>query len=299
MQPPSPSEVTRLLKDWSGGDSAALDRLMPTMYGELRAVAARYLRRERQDHTLQPTALVNEAYLRLIDQKHVNWQNRAHFVGVAAQMMRRILVDHAKSHNRAKRGRGVPKVPLDEAVVFSEERADDLVDLDEALTALAAFDERKPRIVEDEVLRRAERRRDRGGPPCFGDNSRYGRLTQRGKSGTKPTIVSITSGSSPTPSYLTIGIEKLPGSTPIREKMVKDALEYLDNLSAEGSGDDTLQRELASAYEKVGDVQGAPYRANLGNYTGALASHQQSPVNSYETEFNTHRERANKARTGT
>ncbi|MEW6212742.1 MAG: sigma-70 family RNA polymerase sigma factor [Acidobacteriota bacterium] len=148
MQPHSPSEVTRLLKDWSGGDSAALDQLIPIVYDELRAVAARYLRRERQDHTLQPTALVNEAYLRLIDQKQVQWQNRAHFLGVAAQMMRRILVDHAKSHNRAKRGGGARKVSLDEAVALSQERADDLVELDEALTALAAFDERKSRVVE-------------------------------------------------------------------------------------------------------------------------------------------------------
>jgi RNA polymerase sigma factor (TIGR02999 family) len=148
MQPPSTSEVTRLLKDWGNGDSTALDQLMPIVYAELRAVAARYLRRERQDHTLQPTALVNEAYLRLIDQKHVNWQNRAHFVGVAAQMMRRILVDHAKSHNRAKRGGGALRVTLDEEVALSEERADDLIELDEALTALEAFDARKSRVVE-------------------------------------------------------------------------------------------------------------------------------------------------------
>lgn len=148
MEPPSPTEVTRLLKDWSGGDSAALDQLIPIVYAELRALAARYLRRERRDHTLQPTALVNEAYLRLIDQKQVQWQNRAHFVGVAAQMMRRILVDHARSHNRAKRGGGARKVSLDEAMVLREERADDLVRLDEALTALAAFDDRKSRIVE-------------------------------------------------------------------------------------------------------------------------------------------------------
>jgi len=148
MQPPPPSEVTRLLKDWSSGDSAALDQLIPLVYDELRAVAARYLRRERQDHTLQPTALVNEAYLRLIDQKQVQWQNRAHFVGVAAQMMRRILVDHARNHSRAKRGGGARKVSLDEAMALSEERADDLVELDEALTALAAFDERKSRVVE-------------------------------------------------------------------------------------------------------------------------------------------------------
>jgi RNA polymerase sigma factor (TIGR02999 family) len=118
------------------------------VYDELRAVAARYLRRERQDHTLQPTALVNEAYLRLIDQKQVQWQNRAHFLGVAAQMMRRILVDHAKSHNRVKRGGGAQKITLDEALALSEKRADDLLELDEALTALAAFDERKSRVVE-------------------------------------------------------------------------------------------------------------------------------------------------------
>jgi RNA polymerase sigma-70 factor, ECF subfamily len=148
MQPPSPSEVTRLLKDWSSGDSAALDELMAIVYSELRAVAARYLRRERQDHTLQPTALVNEAYLRLIDQQRVDWQNRAHFMGVAAQMMRRILVDHAKRHNRTKRGGGARKITLDEAAAFGQERAADLLELDEALTALAAFDERKSRVVE-------------------------------------------------------------------------------------------------------------------------------------------------------
>ncbi|MBI2838287.1 MAG: sigma-70 family RNA polymerase sigma factor [Acidobacteria bacterium] len=148
MHPPSPSDVTRLLKDWSAGDSAALDQLIPIVGAELRAVAARYLRRERQDHTLQPTALVNEAYLRLIDQKQVQWQNRAHFVGVAAQMMRRILVDYARNHNRGKRGGGARKVSLDEAVVLSAERADDLVELDDALTALAAFDDRKSRVVE-------------------------------------------------------------------------------------------------------------------------------------------------------
>jgi len=148
MQPPPPSEVTRLLKEWSTGDSAALDQLIPIVYDELRAVAARYLRRERQGHTLQPTALVNEAYLRLIDQNQVQWQNRAHFVGVAAQMMRRILVDHAKNHNRVKRGGGTRKVTLDEALAVSDERADDLVELDEALTALEAFDKRKSRVVE-------------------------------------------------------------------------------------------------------------------------------------------------------
>ena len=148
MEPPSLSEVTRLLKDWSSGDHEALDRLIPIVYAELRAIAARYLRRERRDHTLQPTALVNEAYLRLIDQKQVQWQNRAHFIGVAAQMMRRILVDHAKSHNRAKRGGGAQRVSLDEAMAVSDERANDLLELDSALTALATFDDRKSRVVE-------------------------------------------------------------------------------------------------------------------------------------------------------
>jgi RNA polymerase sigma factor (TIGR02999 family) len=148
VQPPSPSEVTRLLKAWGSGNTAALDRLMPIVYSELRSLAARYLRQERQGHTLQPTALVNEAYLRLIDQKQVEWQNRAHFIGVAAQMMRRILVDHAKHHQRAKRGGGIPKVSLDEAVLVSDARTAELVELDDALVALAQFDERKSRVVE-------------------------------------------------------------------------------------------------------------------------------------------------------
>jgi RNA polymerase sigma-70 factor (ECF subfamily) len=148
MQPASPSEVTRLLRAWSDGNEAALDQLIPIIYDELRSLAARYLRRERKDHTLQPTALVNEAYLRLIDQRQVQWQNRAHFLGVAAQMMRRILVDHAKSHNRVKRGGGAIRVSFDEARFVSEERGDDLVALDEAMRALAEFDERKSRGVE-------------------------------------------------------------------------------------------------------------------------------------------------------
>lgn len=148
MESPTPSEVTRLLKDWGNGDSTALDQLMPIVYDELRAIAARYLRRERQDHTLQPTALVNEAYLRLIDQKQVEWQNRAHFMGVAAKMMRWILVDHARTHNRVKRGSGAQRVSLDEAVAVAEERTADLIELDRALDELEAFDERKCRVVE-------------------------------------------------------------------------------------------------------------------------------------------------------
>ena len=148
METPSPKDLTRLLVDWSKGDPQALGQLMPIVYDELRSLAGRYLRRERSDHTLQPTALVNEAYMRLIDQHSVRWQNRAHFFGVAAQMMRRILVDHAKGHRREKRGGGARKVSLDEAIELTDERADGLVALDEALTALAQFDERKSRVVE-------------------------------------------------------------------------------------------------------------------------------------------------------
>ena len=148
MDAPDREDVTRLLIDWSNGDPVALDQLMPMVYSELRSLASRYLRRERVDHTLQPTALVNEAYLRLVDQRSVRWQNRAHFFGVAAQMMRRILVDHAKSHHRAKRGGGARKVSLDEAIGVTDDRAAGLVVLDEALTRLAEFDDRKSRIVE-------------------------------------------------------------------------------------------------------------------------------------------------------
>ena len=148
MDVPEREDVTRLLIEWSNGDPVALDQLMPMVYAELRSLASRYLRRERIDHTLQPTALVNEAYLRLVDQRSVRWQNRAHFFGVAAQMMRRILVDHAKGHHRAKRGGSARKVSLEEAIGITDERADGLVALDEALTMLAGFDERKSRVVE-------------------------------------------------------------------------------------------------------------------------------------------------------
>ncbi|HXG67064.1 MAG TPA: sigma-70 family RNA polymerase sigma factor [Blastocatellia bacterium] len=148
MVTPSPKEVTPLLIDWGKGDQAALEKLMPLVYEELRRLAARYMRRESPGHTLQTSALVNEAYLRLIEQKSVHWQNRAHFFGIAAQLMRRILVDHARSHHYAKRGGGAQKVSLDEAAMVSKERAAELVALDEALTELAAMDERKGRIVE-------------------------------------------------------------------------------------------------------------------------------------------------------
>jgi RNA polymerase sigma factor (TIGR02999 family) len=140
--------VTQLLVAWGEGDKAALDELMPVVYDELRRVAQRYLSRERANHTLQTTALVHEAYLRLIDQRSVNWQNRAQFFGIAAQMMRRILINHAKDRHAKKRQGYSEKVALDEAVSFFEQRELDLMALDEALDGLAALDPQQTRIVE-------------------------------------------------------------------------------------------------------------------------------------------------------
>jgi RNA polymerase sigma-70 factor (ECF subfamily) len=151
MTTPSPSteEVTGLLSDWSRGDQAALERLTPLVYDELHRLAHRYMSRERPDHTLQTTALVNEAYLRLVGQTEVRWQNRAHFFAVAAQVMRHILVDYARQRHYAKRGGAAArKVSLDEAAIVSEQRAAEFVALDEALKALEAIDPRKSRVVE-------------------------------------------------------------------------------------------------------------------------------------------------------
>jgi RNA polymerase sigma factor (TIGR02999 family) len=152
----SPADnVTKLLIEVSNGDRNAVDLLLPVIYDELRKLAANYLRRERPDHTLQPTALVHEAYLRLVDQTRVNWQNRAHFFGVAAQIMRRLLVDHARKHNAEKRGQDFQKLSLDENIDRAVERSTELIALDDALKALdaalkalAAFDEQKARMVE-------------------------------------------------------------------------------------------------------------------------------------------------------
>ncbi len=141
-------EVTQLLLDWNNGDQAALDELLPLVNVELRLLAKRYMRRESPGHTLQTSALVNEAYLRLIDQKHVQWQNRAHFLGIAAQLMRRILIDHARSHHYAKRGGGALRVSLDESAAVTEAKAAELMAVDEAVQKLAALDARKGRIVE-------------------------------------------------------------------------------------------------------------------------------------------------------
>jgi RNA polymerase sigma factor (TIGR02999 family) len=142
------ADVTRLLVKWTDGDASALEELMPLVYSELRKLAGRYLRRERSNHTLQSTALVHEAYLRLVDQKQVRWQNRAHFFAVAAQMIRRILVDHARATQAEKRGGGVCKLALDEALAVPEARDLNLVALDDALTGLAAIDLQQSKIVE-------------------------------------------------------------------------------------------------------------------------------------------------------
>ena len=144
----STHQITELLKAWSGGDRAALDQLTPLVYQELHRLARHYMARERADHTLQPTALVNEAFVRLVDWKNVRWQNRAHFFGVSAQVMRRILVDFARSRNYAKRGGGARSVSLTEATDLPQERGEDLVALDDALTALAVLDPRQSRVVE-------------------------------------------------------------------------------------------------------------------------------------------------------
>jgi RNA polymerase sigma factor (TIGR02999 family) len=148
MGQPSPHEITELLVAWGGGDESALDRLMPIVYDELRRLAHRYMSNERPGHTLQTTALVNEAYLRLVSWREARWQNRAHFFAVSAQMMRRILVDFARDRKYLKRGGGALQVSLADAASLTEQRASDLVALDEALTALAEVDPRKAQVVE-------------------------------------------------------------------------------------------------------------------------------------------------------
>jgi len=143
-----PNEITQLLINWSNGDQAALDELIPLVTAELRRLARHYLAQENPGHTLQTSALINEAYIRLIDQQNIAWQNRAHFFGVAAQVMRHILIDHARSYAYAKRGGGARKVPLDEAIIVNDKRSEELVALDDALKDLAVIDPRKSRIIE-------------------------------------------------------------------------------------------------------------------------------------------------------
>ena len=145
---PAASEVTALLKQWTDGRQDALERLVPVVHAELRKLAASYMRRERPDHTLQPTALVNEAFMKLVDQRAVQWRNRAHFFGIAAQAMRRILVDHARARASAKRGAAERPVPLDDVAVAGAMPDPTLVALDEALTRLEHLDTQQSRVVE-------------------------------------------------------------------------------------------------------------------------------------------------------
>ena len=146
--PSPPGRVTELLLELSGGNRTVVDELIPFLYAELRRIASAQLRAERPGHTLQATALVHEAYLKLVDQRQVNWQNRAHFFGVAAQVMRRILMDYAKGRAREKRGGGVQKTSLDEALAVSYDRAYELVEIDQALGRLEALDRRQAQVVE-------------------------------------------------------------------------------------------------------------------------------------------------------
>jgi len=148
----SQTAVTDLLVDWSNGDQEALSKLVPLVYDELHKLASRYLRRERPDHTLQTTALVHEAYLKLIDQRNAHWENRVQFFAVAAQLMRRILVDYARSHRASKRGGDLYMISLDEAVMASEEKDAELLALDEALDLLETVDPQQSRVVELRVF---------------------------------------------------------------------------------------------------------------------------------------------------
>ncbi len=140
-------DVTQILRAMGGGDASAAEQLLPLIYAELHRLAASYMRRERKDHTLQPTALINEAYLRLAKEK-LAWQNRQHFIGVAANVMRRVLVDHARGHNAGRRGGGAQRVELEEGIALSKERSEDLLSLDDALTKLAEFSQRQAKEVE-------------------------------------------------------------------------------------------------------------------------------------------------------
>ena len=142
------ADVTQLLSRWSAGDRAALESLVPAVYRELRRMAARYLRRERSQHTLQPTALVHEAFLKLVDQRDVRWQNRAHFFGVAAQLMRRVLVDYARERAAGKRGGGVGRLPLEDALAIGASNQIDIIAVDDALNRLARVDPDQVRLVE-------------------------------------------------------------------------------------------------------------------------------------------------------
>jgi RNA polymerase sigma-70 factor (ECF subfamily) len=143
-----PDQITELLLSWSNGDKEALDQLIPLVSSELRRLARRYMARERSGHTLQTSALINEAYLRLVNQQNVEWKDRAHFFAVAAQIMRHILIDHARRYQYEKRGAGAQKITLNDAALLGQQRAKELIALDDALIELAAYDARKSQIVE-------------------------------------------------------------------------------------------------------------------------------------------------------
>lgn len=145
---PKQHEITQLLAEWSDGNQSALDELYPLVYDELHRLARRYMSRERQDHTLQTTALINEAYVRLVDQRNVHWANRSHFFAISAQIMRRILIDHARRHAYAKRGGGAQQVSLDEAATVTRLAGAEMIRLDEALKSLAEMDPRRSQVVE-------------------------------------------------------------------------------------------------------------------------------------------------------
>lgn len=147
-RPAKQHEITQLLVEWSDGNQSALDELYPLVYDELHRLARRYMSRERQDHTLQTTALINEAYVRLVDQRNVHWANRSHFFAISAQIMRRILIDHARRHAYAKRGGGAQQVSLDEAAAVTRSAGAEIIRLDEALKSLAQMDPRRSQVVE-------------------------------------------------------------------------------------------------------------------------------------------------------
>lgn len=148
MTRPPQHDITKLLAEWSDGNQSALDRLYPLVYDELHRLARRYMSRERKGHTLQTTALINEAYVRLVDQKHVHWANRSHFFAISAQIMRRILIDHARRHAYAKRGGGAQQVSLEEVAAVAPDPGRELIRLDEALKSLAEMDPRRSQVVE-------------------------------------------------------------------------------------------------------------------------------------------------------
>ncbi|HJP95594.1 MAG TPA: sigma-70 family RNA polymerase sigma factor [Pyrinomonadaceae bacterium] len=148
MKNPPPHQITELLAEWSGGNQTALDELYPLVYDELHRLARRYMSRERKGHTLQTTALINEAYVRLVDQRNVHWSNRSHFFAISAQIMRRILIDHARRHAYVKRGGGAQQVSLEEAATITPQQSSELIRLDEALKSLAEMDSRRSRVVE-------------------------------------------------------------------------------------------------------------------------------------------------------